>query len=100
MYCTYARGGTGKEFKDSVNFSRKRYHKIGELTSKPLSREERRLKRKLSIENRFIEKEAKKILKAEKEQGEKLNQEKDNVESSVGCDAEKKSALDAKEPST
>jgi len=46
VYCTYARAAQGKEFRDSVNFSRKRYHKIGELCSKPLSREERCNKRK------------------------------------------------------
>eukprot|EP00536_Pseudo-nitzschia_multiseries_P006891 jgi/Psemu1/255736/estExt_Genewise1Plus.C_1530010 len=51
VYCTYARAVDGKEFRDSVNFSRKRYHKIGELSAKPLSREERRNKRKRSIES-------------------------------------------------
>lgn len=51
VYCTYARASDGKEFRDSVNFSRKRYHKIGELSQKPLSREERRNKRKRSIES-------------------------------------------------
>jgi hypothetical protein len=52
VYCTYARVVGGKEFRDSVNFSRKRYHKIGELVEKPLSREERRHKRKRSLESR------------------------------------------------
>jgi hypothetical protein len=66
VYCTYARGAAeGKAFRDSVNFSRKRYHKIGSLTEKPLSREERRLARKRSIEERASETEAKKILKLE-----------------------------------
>jgi hypothetical protein len=51
VYCTYARASDGKEFRDSVNFSRKRYHKIGEMSAKPLSREERRNKRKRSIES-------------------------------------------------
>uniref|UniRef100_A0A7S4EJ59 Uncharacterized protein n=1 Tax=Pseudo-nitzschia australis TaxID=44445 RepID=A0A7S4EJ59_9STRA len=51
VYCTYARAADGKEFRDSVNFSRRRYHKIGELSTKPLSREERRNKRKRSIES-------------------------------------------------
>jgi hypothetical protein len=46
VYCTYARAADGKEFRDQVNFSRKRYHKIGELSMKPLSRDERRNKRK------------------------------------------------------
>ena len=52
VYCTYARSSDGKEFRDSVNFSRKRYHKIGELVEKPLSREERRKNRKRSIQSR------------------------------------------------
>lgn len=56
VYCTYARAAEdGKEFRDSVNFSRRRYHKIGKLTQKPLSREERRLNRKRSIEGRTRE---------------------------------------------
>jgi hypothetical protein len=41
VYCTYAASANGKEFRDLVNFSRKRYHTIGELVEKPLSREER-----------------------------------------------------------
>ena len=45
VYCTYAKSADGKEFRDSVNFSRKRYHKIGELVSKAPSREERAQKR-------------------------------------------------------
>jgi Phytanoyl-CoA dioxygenase (PhyH) len=49
VYCTYARAADGKEFRDQVNFSRKRYHKIGDLAAKPLSREERRNKRKQSL---------------------------------------------------
>lgn len=57
LYCTYARAADGKEFRDSVNFSKnaatgKRYHKIGDLSAKPLSREERRNKRKRSIESK------------------------------------------------
>ena len=51
VYCTYARASDGKAFRDSVNFSRKRYHKIGDLSAKPMSREERRNKRKRSIES-------------------------------------------------
>ncbi|KAG7370712.1 phytanoyl-CoA dioxygenase family protein [Nitzschia inconspicua] len=50
VYCTYARAADGKEFRDQVNFSRRRYHKIGELAAKPLSREERRNKRKLVVD--------------------------------------------------
>jgi len=45
VYLTYSPSG-GKEFKDSVNFSRKRYIKIGELVEKPLSREERARRRR------------------------------------------------------
>jgi ectoine hydroxylase-related dioxygenase (phytanoyl-CoA dioxygenase family) len=45
VYCTYARAADGKEFKDTVNFSRKRYHKIGELVGKHSTREERAKKR-------------------------------------------------------
>jgi hypothetical protein len=41
VYCTYAASANGKEFRDSVNFSRKRYHKLGELLDKPLSRDAR-----------------------------------------------------------
>lgn len=51
VYCTYARVADGKEFRDSVNFSRKRYHKIGELSSKPASRDERRKNRKRSMDS-------------------------------------------------
>ncbi len=63
VYCTYARASDGKEFRDSVNFSRKRYHKIGELSQKPLSREERRNKRKRSIESAKEKEELEKIAK-------------------------------------
>ena len=52
VYCTYARAAQGKEFRDSVNFSRKRYHKLGHLVAKPLSRAERSKKRIKSIELR------------------------------------------------
>ena len=45
VYCTYAAAANGKEFRDSVNFSRRRYHKIGELVDKPMSREERAAER-------------------------------------------------------
>ena len=41
VYCTYARSADGKEFRDSVNFSRKRYHRIGDLVLKAPTREER-----------------------------------------------------------
>jgi hypothetical protein len=51
VYCTYARAVDGKEFRDQVNFSRKRYHKIGDLAAKPLSREERKNKRKKFVES-------------------------------------------------
>ena len=43
IYLTYT--SASKEFRDSVNFSQKRYRKLGELIEKPISREERALKR-------------------------------------------------------
>lgn len=51
VYCTYARAADGKEFRDTVNFSRKRYHKIGNLVEKAASREERARKREQSSAN-------------------------------------------------
>ena len=45
VYCTYAATADGKEFRDSVNFSRKRYRAIGDLVDKAPTREERALKR-------------------------------------------------------
>ena len=50
VYCTYAAAGNGKEFRDSVNFSRKRYHRLGDLIEKPLSREQRRKMRHASTQ--------------------------------------------------
>ena len=44
LYLTYTR--SSKEFRDAVNFSTKRYRKLGEMVEKPMSREERALKRK------------------------------------------------------
>ena len=61
LYTTYsANSAEGKTFFDSVNFSKnmttgKKYHKIGDLSAKPLSREERRNNRKRSIESRLLE---------------------------------------------
>mmetsp|Transcript_26730 Transcript_26730/g.46450 ORF Transcript_26730/g.46450 Transcript_26730/m.46450 type:complete len:747 (+) Transcript_26730:173-2413(+) len=46
LYLTYSSVASGKEFRDSVNFSRKRYHKLGDFAEKPLSREERAQKRR------------------------------------------------------
>lgn len=43
VYLTYTRAS--KEFRDSVNFSSKSYHKLGETIEKPLSRKERALNR-------------------------------------------------------
>jgi ectoine hydroxylase-related dioxygenase (phytanoyl-CoA dioxygenase family) len=43
VYLTYTTAS--KEFRDSVNFSSKRYRKLGEMVEKPLSRKERALKR-------------------------------------------------------
>jgi hypothetical protein len=51
VYCTYARATDGKEFRDTVNFSRKRYHKIGNLVEKAASREERARKRDQSSDS-------------------------------------------------
>ena len=45
VYCTYAKAGDGKEFRDSVNFSRKRYRRLGEIVEKPMSREARNQER-------------------------------------------------------
>lgn len=52
VYCTYAASSNGKEFRDSVNFSRKRYRRLGEMVEKPLSREERCRKREATQEER------------------------------------------------
>jgi len=43
VYLTYT--SASKEFRDSVNFSTKRLRKLGELIEKPMSRQERALKR-------------------------------------------------------
>ena len=43
LYLTYT--SAAKEFRDSVNFSKKRYRKLGDLIEKPMSRQERALKR-------------------------------------------------------
>jgi len=46
LYCTYARASDGKEFRDSINFSRRRYHQLGDLiVERGLTREERAKKR-------------------------------------------------------
>lgn len=54
VYCTYARANEGKEFRDSINFSRRRYRKLGEMVEKPLSREERIDMRNKKAEEVFI----------------------------------------------
>jgi len=46
VYLTYSAVASGKEFRDEVNFSRRRYRKLGEFAEKPLSREERSKKRR------------------------------------------------------
>lgn len=56
LYCTYAAAAGGKEFRDSVNFSRKRYHRIGDLIEKGMSREERARKRVRVKEDSVFEK--------------------------------------------
>ena len=43
VYLTYTKAS--KEFRDAVNFSSKRYRKLGEMIEKPMSRAERALKR-------------------------------------------------------
>jgi len=43
VYLTYT--SASSEFRDSVNFSNKRYRKLGDLIEKPMSRQERALKR-------------------------------------------------------
>ncbi|KAL7549176.1 hypothetical protein ACHAWF_012447 [Thalassiosira exigua] len=45
LYLTYSSAAGGKEFRDSVNFSRKRYRRLGDLAEKPPSRDERAAKR-------------------------------------------------------
>jgi len=80
VYCTYARAADGKEFRDSVNFSRKRYHKIGELSAKPLSREERRNKRKRSMESALEKEEIEKAEKAIAEEKKRLESKVEDLE--------------------
>ena len=46
VYLTYSSVASGKEFRDSVNFSTKRYRKLGDFAEQPLSREERAQKRR------------------------------------------------------
>ena len=57
VYCTYARAGDsdGKEFRDSVNFSTRRYRKLGDLIEKPMSREERTKKRRDQLDEQYWE---------------------------------------------
>lgn len=57
VYCTYApaAGNHTKEFRDSINFSRKRYHKIGDLVSKAPNRMERAQKRQRIIDENILE---------------------------------------------
>ncbi|KAL3916858.1 MAG: hypothetical protein SGILL_004986, partial [Bacillariaceae sp.] len=81
VYCTYARASDGKEFRDQVNFSRKRYHKIGNLSAKPLSREERRNKRKNVAESQE-EAELRKAMELSKAEGSSDNEKSDGTESS------------------
>ena len=54
VYCTYAAAADGKEFRDLVNFSRKRYHRIGDLVEKGLSRSERAEKRKRIVDDQHV----------------------------------------------
>ncbi|GKY97990.1 hypothetical protein MPSEU_000757100 [Mayamaea pseudoterrestris] len=50
VYCTYACAADGKEFRDSVNFSRKRYRKLGDIVCNELTRDERAKKRRLQFD--------------------------------------------------
>lgn len=52
LYCTYAKAADGREFRDSVNFSRKRYHRIGDIVERGLTREERAQKRMRVVEEK------------------------------------------------
>jgi len=83
VYVTYARAADGKEFRDSVNFSRKRYHKIGELKSKTMTREERRNNRKRSLQDRE-EEDLKRIL----EESSKAQRVEDDEEAATGRNKE------------
>jgi Phytanoyl-CoA dioxygenase (PhyH) len=55
VYCTYAPAHQHKEFRDSMNFSRKRYHKIGNLVDIAPNRYERAQKRQRTIEDQLFE---------------------------------------------
>lgn len=46
VYLTYSAVKSGKEFRDEVNFSRKRYKKLGDFVEKRLPRDERLKKRR------------------------------------------------------
>ena len=46
VYLTYSSSASGKEFRDSVNFSRKYFRKLGELVDAPMSRGDRAKKRR------------------------------------------------------
>jgi hypothetical protein len=91
VYCTYARASQGKEFKDSVNFSRKRYHKIGDLSAKPMSREERRNKRKRGV----VEKEEEEVQLAMTESAEKTTSTTESKEESTDDSKEPKEEKEA-----
>ena len=91
VYCTYARASDGKEFRDSVNFSRKRYHKIGELSAKPLSREERRKKRKRSIESVLEKEELEEAAKLSVMDGESAKEETEKTPGKSESNAQGKS---------
>jgi hypothetical protein len=54
VYCTYAAAANGKEFRDSVNFSRKRYHRLGTMVEMPIPRGERHRIRVEQQEHREI----------------------------------------------
>lgn len=57
VYCSYARvsDAGNAAFRDSINFSKKRYHQLGDLVEKGLTREERARKRELANEEYWPE---------------------------------------------
>ena len=66
VYCTYAKSGLGKgEFRDKVNFSRSRYHRIGNLVSHKQvpSREERAEKRQQRIIEERLQNELEEVIR-------------------------------------
>jgi hypothetical protein len=57
VHIIYAKASNGKEFRDSINFSTKRWHKIGTLmgASAAPSQDERAKKRQRLVEEQLVE---------------------------------------------